>query len=1116
MAFDAGAVEASLRLDRTPFNEELRGGRADADKFVREGITVPLDADPAKAKAKIAELKRDKVTVKGDVDLDTARAKAKIAELKKFADQTIGVKFAAKLGEAPAWLGPAILALPAAMTILGTATGAAVALGSALATGGIALGVYASVAKSVIGQASAAASKVQLAQERYNAAVAAGAPKAAAYLTEQKAINLAYASMSPAQIRLSRQLGAMSDQWTGVKKSLTPVVALSVAPWMAGITSAMAFAKPVVSGVSQEVSSLGSTFAALVNLPAFGTFARFIGTEGSAVVGAGGGALLNFFHGFILLLPQFRPLIDDVDQGITHLGTSFLTWAQSAAPRTDMAKFMAFMHDNGPTVASLLSNIGRVLRMFGTGFLGGAGTIEIRVISDFFRLISDLPPSFVQPVADLAASLLIISKFSFGRKLISIGVNWVGGAAAQLLKFLTGGKIDLAGKFSADAAMQAAADTMVTAAGAMQKAADTMIGADVHGGGPVVTGGKGVAAEGDTAAEGVTVGSAESAGIVGALLAGARGILIANPGLWGLAVSGDSGPRTGPSPTSPAGLGIKPGQTAVKFLTSGPAPLSLADAEKVIALSAKGDKAAISAMGLDPAVIAQIIRYTAASGALAKVTLGLNAVFKAGHIPQAQFASDLTTSKVNALAAKTMTDKYTLAIQNNGQDSGIAHTLRAEMIEDFVHQGLSAKQADHLVDTYTAGVARNGDTAAAKAQVRAQLIRDFENAGDSAKVAAGKVDTLIGQIGGLHSKSVSLTVSASGSFKITEGTIVAPGGTRIRGGVATGGLISGPGTGTSDTAGLYALSNKEFVHNAAAVDYYGLSFMNAVNKRMLPKMAAGGLAGTFAGSPAGLGMFDSREWAATQALVENADAVAAISAMRKAIAAAKAQMMGGLGTAVGGGGAIFRYAERFLGFPYVWGATGPDAFDCSGLTETVYRHFGIGGIPRTSQQQQLWAQPSGDQPGALTFFYGTGGTATHVGLSNGRGLMVNASSPAVGTVLSGTGGNSGFGVPPGPGSGGGRPPGLSPIVRNFDSGGWLPPGITMVDNRTGGPEHLTRDSGSRNQGATLSDVAGLISRLIGAVYESAQMNAGMTADGVADAIGAAATRSVHRAMYSPR
>jgi len=89
------------------------------------------------------------------------------------------------------------------------------------------------------------------------------------------------------------------------------------------------------------------------------------------------------------------------------------------------------------------------------------------------------------------------------------------------------------------------------------------------------------------------------------------------------------------------------------------------------------------------------------------------------------------------------------------------------------------------------------------------------------------------------------------------------------------------------------------------------------------------------------------------------------------------------------------YAEQQLGKPYLWGGTGPDAFDCSGLVMMAYRAAGIG-IARTSQAQ--WATEtrvpaSQVQPGDLVFFAGADGTVTdpgHVGLVIGNGKMIEA------------------------------------------------------------------------------------------------------------------------------
>ncbi|GGR67638.1 hypothetical protein GCM10010252_01730 [Streptomyces aureoverticillatus] len=87
-----------------------------------------------------------------------------------------------------------------------------------------------------------------------------------------------------------------------------------------------------------------------------------------------------------------------------------------------------------------------------------------------------------------------------------------------------------------------------------------------------------------------------------------------------------------------------------------------------------------------------------------------------------------------------------------------------------------------------------------------------------------------------------------------------------------------------------------------------------------------------------------------------------------------------------------RYAVAQIGKPYAWGAEGPSAFDCSGLTQRAWGAAGRG-IPRTSQQQ--WARlprvPLRKlRPGDLVVYFPK---ATHVAIYLGRGKVVHAPRP---------------------------------------------------------------------------------------------------------------------------
>ena len=86
-----------------------------------------------------------------------------------------------------------------------------------------------------------------------------------------------------------------------------------------------------------------------------------------------------------------------------------------------------------------------------------------------------------------------------------------------------------------------------------------------------------------------------------------------------------------------------------------------------------------------------------------------------------------------------------------------------------------------------------------------------------------------------------------------------------------------------------------------------------------------------------------------------------------------------------------------LGKQYVWGATGPDAFDCSGLTQFVWHQAGVD-IPRVAAEQDTWTVPvplSQLLPGDLVFFGKS--DIHHVGIYIGDGLMINA--PHTGDVV---------------------------------------------------------------------------------------------------------------------
>ncbi|MEV6691025.1 C40 family peptidase [Micromonospora sp. NPDC051196] len=102
--------------------------------------------------------------------------------------------------------------------------------------------------------------------------------------------------------------------------------------------------------------------------------------------------------------------------------------------------------------------------------------------------------------------------------------------------------------------------------------------------------------------------------------------------------------------------------------------------------------------------------------------------------------------------------------------------------------------------------------------------------------------------------------------------------------------------------------------------------------------------------------------------------------------------------------AALAYARRQLGDPYVWGATGPNSFDCSGLVWSAYRSAGYYKLPRVARDQYYATRSrtvsrSALLPGDLVFFASGSSWRTihHMGMYVGNGKMIHA--PTSGDVV---------------------------------------------------------------------------------------------------------------------
>ncbi|MGW1889261.1 C40 family peptidase [Streptomyces sp. NPDC002004] len=97
---------------------------------------------------------------------------------------------------------------------------------------------------------------------------------------------------------------------------------------------------------------------------------------------------------------------------------------------------------------------------------------------------------------------------------------------------------------------------------------------------------------------------------------------------------------------------------------------------------------------------------------------------------------------------------------------------------------------------------------------------------------------------------------------------------------------------------------------------------------------------------------------------------------------------------------VISFLKAQVGDAYVMGGTGPNSWDCSGLVQAAFRQAGVS-LPRVSQEQSTAGTPvslSNIQVGDI-LYWGSAGSAYHVGVYIGNGQYLDAANPSKGVVI---------------------------------------------------------------------------------------------------------------------
>lgn len=523
----------SAKADTSGADKALAATQARSDRLGRSAPTITPKASTDAANRKLDEtaakaraLGGTSATIK--VTADTSSATRNMAKAKADADG-----LGSSLAKVPLLISGIAATLPAAISLTGVLAGGAAAVAGGYLTAGAAAAGYGVIAKHAITGAVTAYQQVQTLQTNFanqqqlaaasqQAAIAKAsqgvsaarqnlnsATTVAGVLSAQKSLTSAQASytsavtagskarqqeylkeqqvlsqLSPVQRQLMTQYGALQQQWQalvggkGSAGSLEAPVGQSLVPFFGAAEAGLRNLPAIVVPASAAVEHIGDDIRNLMSSPTTTEFAQFLGVTGGATLQAGGGFLVNAIKTVEEVLPQFRPLLEDADAGLTHFGQDLASWGGSASTSNGIESFMAFVQKEEPVVEGLFRNLGGAVVALGKS-IGAGGPTELKLISDGLGLIAKLPPGIGAPIFDVATSLALLSKFgpvagilnSVGSGLLNLILKTTGiKDAVQALKdFGTAGKAAAAGE-DALAAAQGAETIAGTGAAATEAA----------------------------------------------------------------------------------------------------------------------------------------------------------------------------------------------------------------------------------------------------------------------------------------------------------------------------------------------------------------------------------------------------------------------------------------------------------------------------------------------------------------------------------------------------------------------------------------------------------------------------------------------------------------------
>lgn len=405
--FNAGAIEGTLTLDRSPFNRDLKEAMAAAKKFEQQRISIPLEItgkedlvttatlvnnldnsditidlaidgldDIALTKELLDSIRDETVTI--EVESDAAAAIAKLeAQLKAIPDETVtvevdtdsGVSALKRLAGQRDHIQGTTLAVGALVAILPAivpvALGAAAAVGALVSATSIlaaGLGVFALIA-------------------------------IPAWKNYTKAVKEADGDLS----KLSPQMRALKAEQDNLSAAFKDFgsnnrIYAVIGGGMRLIATVLKQIKPLVDVVTIAISQMVTQMILFAQSPAFKQVVAFLTANFIPIFQRVTGILGNLIQFIGGITGAFAPFAQEFLGGIEHITAAWANWAKSLSTSQKFQDFLAYVRETGPKVIGLFTAVSSALGNIGKALAPLGGPV-LDVLIDFFSFIGNMNSS---------------------------------------------------------------------------------------------------------------------------------------------------------------------------------------------------------------------------------------------------------------------------------------------------------------------------------------------------------------------------------------------------------------------------------------------------------------------------------------------------------------------------------------------------------------------------------------------------------------------------------------------------------------------------------------------------------------------------------------------------